>query len=112
MPVSFEDLKPGMVLAADLREPGGRLLLPANTSLTDRHLRYFQMWGVERVEIVGDEPASSAPPPDPAAVAEAEAAAAAHFRHVDLSHPASAAVHRYCLDRRLRAASGGRQHGA
>ena len=43
MRVSLDDLKPGMTLAADLQEPGGRLLLPAATILTDRHLRYFQM---------------------------------------------------------------------
>ena len=37
MRVSLDDLKPGMTLAADLQEPGGRLLLPAATILTDRH---------------------------------------------------------------------------
>src|SRR5262245_26060310 len=105
MRVSLDDLKPGMTLAADLQEPGGRLLLPAATVLTDRHLRYFQMWGVGEADIAcdGSEPsAGDASLADPALVAEAEANMASHFRHTDTSHPVVSQVLRHCVSREIR----------
>lgn len=109
MRIDLEELKPGMTLAADLLESGGRLLLPGGTVLTDRHLRYFQMWGVFDVEIEGQDPgAAEAPPPiDPIIRAEAEALLGSLFRHADLSHPAVAQVHAYCLHREIRRSNGG-----
>jgi hypothetical protein len=103
---SLEDLKPGMTLAADLLESGGRLLLPAGTVLTDRHLRYFQMWGVSHVDIEGGEAGSADSPitVDPAVQAEVEAALATLFRHADVSHPAVAQVYAHCLAREIRRA--------
>ena len=104
MRVTLDDLKPGMTLAADLQEPGGRLLLPAATVLTDRHLRYFQMWGVLGAEIEGDEvqAGGTAEPMDPALVAEAEANMAALFRHTDVNHPVVSQVLRHCVAREVR----------
>lgn len=104
MRVSLEDLTPGMTLAADLQEPGGRLLLPAATVLTDRHLRYFQMWGVGGAEIEGDEARAGGVPEtaDPALVAEAEANMAALFRHTDVDHPVVSQVLRHCITREVR----------
>lgn len=105
MRVSLDDLKAGMTLAADLQEPGGRLLLPANTVITDRHLRYFQMWGVTDAEIEGDQPqsgANEANPADPALVAEAEARVASLFRHTDTTHPVVAQVVTHCIAREVR----------
>jgi hypothetical protein len=56
MRVGFEYLKPGMKLAGDLLEPGGRLLLPRGTELSERHLRYFQIWGIAEAELEGGAP--------------------------------------------------------
>ncbi len=105
MRVSLDDIKPGMKLAADLQEPGGRLLLPAATVLTDRHLRYFQMWGVGEADIEEDGTETGvgdANPLDPAVIAEAETRMAAHFRHADTSHPVVSQVFRHCLTREVR----------
>jgi hypothetical protein len=76
----LDDLKPGMILAANLLEPGGRMLLPAATELTDRHLRYFQMWGVADAEIEGDErdlPAAFPVDPEVRAAVEARRSSSA-----------------------------------
>jgi hypothetical protein len=105
MRVSFDDLKAGMTLAADLQEPGGRLLLPAATVLTDRHLRYFQMWGIGEAEIEGDGPQagpSDAQLADPALIAEAEGRMASLFRHTDITHPVDSQVLRHCVTREVR----------
>ena len=95
-----------MTLAADLQEPGGRLLLPAATLLTDRHLRYFQMWGVSGAEIEGDDAHAAgveAESIDPAILADAGTAAlTAHFRHADTRHPIVSQVLRHCVAREAR----------
>jgi hypothetical protein len=116
MRVSLDDLKPGMTLAADLQEPGGRLLLPAATVLTDRHLRYFQMWGVSEADIESDgseTPVNEADAADPAIVAEAEANMASLFRHADTNHPVVSQVLRHCVNREIRrlVARGVSRHG-
>jgi hypothetical protein len=105
MRLALEDLKPGMTLSVDLLEAGGRLLLPAGTALTERHLRYFQMWGVVHAEIDGGEAAETAVPVDPAVQAEIEARITDLFRHTDRSHPAVAQVFAHCVARELRRAA-------
>jgi hypothetical protein len=105
MRVALEDLSPGMTLAADLQEPGGRLLLPAATVLTERHLRYLQMWDIAGADIAGDETASGraeSAAADPAVVARAEARMASRFRHADPAHPVVAEVLRHCVAREVR----------
>lgn len=105
MRVSLDDLKTGMKLATDLMDPGGRLLLPAETELTDRHLRYFQMWGVSDADIVGDDSAGSPGEEllsDPAIVAEAEARMKSLFRHADTTHPVESQILQHCLAREIR----------
>jgi hypothetical protein len=108
----LDDLKPGMILSADLSESGGRLLLPAGTELTDRHLRYFHMWGVAEVEVQGDDRLQ-----DPAATVDPEVRAAIEarlghlFRHVDVAQAAAAQVFAYCLARDLRRAATEPPHG-
>jgi hypothetical protein len=105
MRVSLDDIKAGMTLASDLLEPGGRLLLPAQTVLTDRHLRYFQMWGIQDADIEGEQVPTgedAAEPADPALVAEAEARMASLFRHADTSHPVVSQVLHHCITREVR----------
>lgn len=112
MRTTLEQLIPGMKLASDLVETGGRLLLPSGTALTERHLRYFQMWGITDVDTwVGEgTPAESFPPVDPVQVAAAESRLAGLFRHTDLSHPVVAFVHAHCVSREIRRATAGGSH--
>lgn len=53
----------GMVLAHDLRDSGGAVLLPAGASLTLASLASLGRRGIERLDVVADEEA-----PDAAAV--------------------------------------------
>ena len=114
MRLALEDLTPGMILAADLQETGGRLLLPAKTALTERHLRYFQMRGVVDVEVEDGEGGAGEPGAaiDPARRTEAGTRIAAIFRHADLTNPAVAQVFAYCVARELRPCGPGGRHGA
>ena len=79
------------------------MLLPSATALTDRHLRYFQMWGVADAEIEGDETqAAAAAPIDPRIRVAVKTRVDSLFRHADRAHPTVAQVHAYVLARELR----------
>lgn len=49
----LEDIQPGMFLAADLRTPQGRLLLPKQASIDAKHLRMARIWGIIEADIEG-----------------------------------------------------------
>lgn len=99
--LNLEDLKPGMVLAADAKHHSGRILLAAGVELTEKHLKVFHTWGLTEADIEGVDPAQLAEQAmeqlDPVVLAEAEQQMKARFRHTDLSHPAVAELFRLSL---------------
>ncbi len=99
--VSVDDLEAGMLLAEDVRDQQGRLLMPAATELTDRHLRAFQLWGILGVKIrQPGEPDADAPlPVAPELQAAADAAVRVRMRHNDLADPVIAELFRLCVER-------------
>ena len=99
MLVALDQLRPDMALAADIVDTGGRLLLPKGTVLTEKHLRYCQMWGIADADIQGGAASDHAPPEiDPAALAAAENRLRPRFRHLDLAHPVIAALFRHAAE--------------
>lgn len=105
MRVSLDNLRPDMVLAADIVDGGGRLLLPGGTVLTEKHLRYCQMWGIVDADIVGDDATAEEPAEaviDPARLAEVENRVGARFIHVNRDHAAMDALFRYCVATELK----------
>ena len=44
-------LKPGMILAEDLKHSNGRFLLAKGVTLEPSHLRVLKIWGIEKVEV-------------------------------------------------------------
>jgi HD-like signal output (HDOD) protein len=44
--LSSADLQVGMKTARDVKDQQGRLLIPAGTSLTEKHLRAMKLWGI------------------------------------------------------------------
>ena len=88
-----DELALGMILAENVHDAQGRLLMPSGTELTERHLRAFRLWGIVSVRIKGDaadEP--MAPPVSPELLAEAENQVRDRFRHNDVSHPLMAGL--------------------
>ena len=87
-----DNLLPGMILGADVRDRSGRLLLGTGTELSERHLFILRTWGVVEVEIAGAEDggddAKSAKTVDPALCAAIKKKIAPLFLHADNSHPA------------------------
>ena len=60
--VTIEQAQAGMVLASDVKDRRGRLLMPTGRALTDKHLEAFRMWGVASVEVEGGPTQEKEPP--------------------------------------------------
>ncbi len=49
----LENIKPGMVLAEDIRDYNGRFLLGKGLAIQEKHLRIFKIWGISQADIQG-----------------------------------------------------------
>ncbi len=90
--VAIENIETGMVLASDVCDRSGRMLLGAGAELTQKHLVIFHTWGVLEADISGhgsDEVPDQIPADvDPMELADAEEELAPLFRHTNRNHPA------------------------
>jgi hypothetical protein len=90
--VALDNLEIGMVLASDVLDRNGRMLLGAGAELNQKHLTIFRTWGVAEADIAGiDYAESESPLPaeiTPEALAAAEEVLQPHFVHCGLEHPA------------------------
>lgn len=64
MNIARGKLVEGMVTTSDVMDPNGRLLVPLGTALTQRHLKAFNVWGIEVVSVEGAEGESDSGPVD------------------------------------------------
>ncbi len=99
--IHLDYLKPGMLLARNVKHLNGMLLATAGTMLTEKHLYMFRSWGITEAEIreVNQEKAEAATRIDinPAALGEAEIVLNERFRHTDRDHPAVKELFRVCM---------------
>ena len=111
--VPVDDLEPGMLLAEEVRDQNGRLLMPAGTELTERHLRACQMWGILGVKIrsANADPDPAELPLSPEQLAEGETLVRARLRGAGGSHPLLAELIRICAAREARRLAQERRHG-
>ncbi len=88
--VHTDKIRENMVLAEDIRDPRGRLLLKKGQKITGSHIRVFKMWGVTEVNIEGEMTVGHVAEPDSTAeeIKAAEDRLRPLFKHVDLNHPA------------------------
>ena len=49
--VKIDFLRPGMVVAADVRNMDEMLLIPAGCEITERHVQLLQTWGIRDVQV-------------------------------------------------------------
>lgn len=101
--IPTDNLIPGMVLASDVRDRSGRLLLRGGTELNDRHLYILRTWGIIEVELAGADEDSESPGPAngiaPELSSAIEGEITPRFRHADLTHPAVRELLRIRIDR-------------
>lgn len=100
--IKAADLEPGMMIAMDVVTPTGRVLLPAGSKLTARHIRMLNARGVDRVAVAcadGERPTEQ--PSSVADVDEVRRRIRQRFQHNDTSHPFIGELVRLCEQRLL-----------
>ena len=104
----IDSLEVGMVLASDVLDRTGRMLLGAGAELNQKHLTIFRTWGVVEADIAGiDYVNDESPLPaevNPAALAAAEEELLPLFSYAGTDHPALRELLRLAAIRRV-------QHG-
>lgn len=89
--INLEDIKHGMVLAKDLKDRSGLVLLGAGNEITEKHLRILKMWGITEADIEGVTREEAQPNTtseiDTFLFQEAEIRLREQFYHTDLKHP-------------------------
>ncbi len=102
--LSIDQLKPGMVLATDVTDANGRLLLSEGQAIAPKHLNIFKMWGVPEVQIASDEGSENAATPavNPDALRRVAESLKPAFAQNDLTHPAVAEIFRQAVIHRSR----------
>jgi putative nucleotidyltransferase with HDIG domain len=89
--VRTKHLKAGMLLADDVRDIKGRLLMTKGKPIGPEHIRIFKIWGIPQVQILGpqeENEASAAAPLDPERLAAVRTETEFVFRYTDRDHPA------------------------
>ncbi len=88
--IHISKLEPGMVLADEVRDLSGRLLLGKGKTVQPDHFRIFKIWGVTEVNILGNNGGKEEVKPnfDPEQIEKIKESTMQVFSHTDLEHPA------------------------
>ena len=104
--INIADIRPGMVLAGDVKDRNSRVLLTAGNELTDKHIKIFKMWGVTEADIQGvaheDVEAQGAAALDPEILRKADLETQELFMHAGSQHPGVRELARLSTMRRVR----------
>jgi len=105
--INLSEIKPGMVLAADLRNDDGRFLLSKGSKVASKDIRIFKMWGVIEADIEGvtqnDVEEKVISHLEPAIVEAVEKKVRKHFVHTNLEDPVIYELFRCCKIRTVKA---------
>ena len=89
--INIVDVSPGMVLADDVKDRHGHVLLRETETITEKHVRIFKMWGVTELDVRGVDQevieARAAEDFAPALLQAAERVMQERFRHADGDDP-------------------------
>lgn len=104
--INLEDIQVDMVLASDIKDRTGRVLLAGGSKISEKHLRVFRMWGITEADIQGIEKdeiaANIVAQLDPLLVQEAEDKTQERFLHADMENPFSKELFRLMIIRSVR----------
>jgi putative nucleotidyltransferase with HDIG domain len=104
--LSVAQLRPDMLLSGDVRAYNGRLLLPKDLCLAEKHIKIMKMWGVAEAPVKKAVPVH----PDvedctrisPADLGQAQQQVRSRFCHVPMDHPAISALYQCAVERMVK----------
>jgi len=104
--IKLKNLKPGMVLADDVRDLKGRVLLARGETIDAKHLKILKAWGIAEVTVKGTGPQVAEAPDthhaDAKLLKKTEAELTELFRYADVQDPMMRELYNQCLDRKLK----------
>ncbi len=100
--VYIDKLKPGMILAEEVRDVAGRLLLGEGNSIQPSHLRIFKIWGITEVRVHGEvgKKEEVTPHVEPELLKKSKERTRHVFSRVDMDHPAIKEIFRLAVEQR------------
>ena len=103
MVVPTDNIQSGQVLAEEVRDINGRLLLSKGHTIEAKHIRIFKIWGISEVNLVGADrhDDTSDPLMDPAMI-EQKKSVETLFCQMDLEHPAVKEIYRIAVQFRCK----------
>ncbi len=111
--IDVSQAQAGMVLAADVLDKRGRLLVPAGKELSEKHIGALPAWGVAHIEVEGDDLAGAdAIEVEPWALEAATAEVDRLFSKTNRAHPMIAALTDVCVERKAAHLQAARDEGA
>ena len=106
--IRLEDLETGLLIAADVRDSHGRLLIKSGIRISAKHLQIFKMWGIYEVDIEQNDYRSSMEVGDvsehtysASVVSQAETELARRFLLSDTEDPVIQELRDICLQRTM-----------
>lgn len=100
--IRIQNAKPGMRLAADVKNHHGVVILAKGCRLTKKHIDIFHMWGIVEVEVEDKSGATltkEAQPIDKVKNKKASEKAMKRYQLTNVDHPAMAEIFNLYLDR-------------
>ena len=109
--IDVSQAQAGMVLAADVVDKRGRMLIPAGKELAEKYLNALPQWGITRIEVEGDDVADAVTEVEPWALDEAASEIDQLFAQTNRAHPAMDALAQACVQRRAEQIQGAAEGG-
>ena len=102
--VPTDKLKTGQILAEEVRDINGRLLLSKGHSIEANHIRIFKTWGISEVNLMGADRQDDTPDPtlDAAIIEQTKKSVMPLFCHLDLEHPAIKEIYKMAVQFRCK----------
>ncbi len=102
--VPTNKLKPGMLLAEEVKDVNGRRILAKGKRIFSSQIRNFKIWGITEVNISGGVPLKDKPQShdNSRMIEETKEWVKYIFSHVDLAHPAVKEIFRLSVEYRIK----------
>jgi HD-like signal output (HDOD) protein len=102
--VQTDKLRAGQILADEVRDINGRLLLAKGHEIRPNHIRIFKIWGIAEVNVDGADSCKEKIDPllDPELVEHAREKMTFLCRHVDIEHPVIKEIFKLAVQFRCR----------
>ena len=101
--IRLDQIKPGMITGADIRDKSGRLLLKAQTPITENRLNILKTWGIQQIQIASaeEQPLKGGATPAPISTATLRRATEQieqRFQQANTDHEVVHTLRDFCID--------------